>query len=346
MINFDINKLNSAIAKAQKDSGAQKDNYEDRVSLGFLPEGTHKFRPFIDPNGEILRSVVAHKTDHGKVICPNWLKKTDPNGNYPDCKICELAEKVDDWRLASRTYVISYIRLIQTSSASDYWKPGTLALVSNGRFRRSFLGLLSSLQEDAPDFVISLMNPSMRGGILSMDVTRGTQGSVSITVVPGRDTDPIELGQWYKPLSGIYIPATFDKNEYKSIFVKVYEDYRSMIELAGASPAQPKPTESPSVNLKDVVPSTPKETPKPEASTSSSSSDELPWDEPSSAPSQSTTQPASESKSSAVVKLHDGSNLTLPDEVIEAGCWKKMNAADPKCVICDISVECMTESQL
>lgn len=335
-VRFNKDKL---LALIDKHKSKTKENFEEsRIPVAFLPEGIHKIRFFVDPEGEIVRTAVvhAHTESYKNPLCTNYLRNIDPKmtlwkdkpadaKSYPDCSFCEGSAIIGGYKYASKNRGMAYGWLEWTSSPGDYWQPGKAYLIlSNGRLKKSLLSFINGLAIDVPDFLVSLLDPQVAGGLLSVEVTRGTQGNIAIQSIPGKTINAIELGPWYKPLNEVYIPQHFVLEDWEAAVKEFQEETKSLIDAAttteGSTTTEPVTTTPQS--------SEPVSTPvTPQAQVAASPAPAAP--------------PAGNT-----VTTSSGEVVTLPPEVIAAKCWKQYNEANPPCVTCPIQVECLTEVTL
>lgn len=234
-IKFDIESLNSKLNSLKKEETKYRSSYGgeeegSRTPIAFLPEGSHKMRMFLDPNGELIRDVRYHKYNNYKFVCPDsyfYGKKEEG----VKCKFCEVhAQMGSNWRhpAARRLINICYAYIASTDKEGEYFKPGkSYAVITNGKkFRDTFIGWVSSLAgTQAQDFIVPYLNPNAPSSITQVDIVKGTQGRVNIGVFPGPPLPAIDLGDWYKPLGEVYVPEGFDEISYNEAMKKLKEDY-------------------------------------------------------------------------------------------------------------------------
>lgn len=317
-IQFNPNKLKSIIDRSKQEAKKSGGN-SDFVKMAFLPEGNHKIRLFFDPTGELYRTAVTHKSPIGQILCPDYLAEKDPSGTYPECDFCKAAEEQDDWKLNRRFNVMAYGQLIHTDVPGEYWEAGNVyCIVGNTRFKKAIDAFISSLYEDSQEYLMTLFDPQINGGYLSVTVTRGTQGSVGITIIPGKSVDAVpNIESWWKPLNEVWISDQFNADRYKEAAQKFNEEQNGTAPAEGGDKPADKPADAPAA---DKPADTPAPTPAP------------------------TPEPAATPAADGQIKCKDGTVVTLPTEVIERKCWTLYDASNPTCIVCPINVECMGES--
>jgi hypothetical protein len=228
-IQFDLNRLMTLVGKAEKAVPALHTE-GGRSKVAFLPIGTHKLRIFYDPTGEMYRSVVTHKIGKIHTLCPDWLREQGHSG-VPECRICELAREIDDWKLSPsrRFYTLIYAHLYETNNPSEWWQPNhSYVVVGKNRMKTTINSLLKTFASSSPDYILDMVNPNRSGGITTVEVTGGIQGTVTFTPLPGDTKPPIEVGDWWKPLSDGYIPRDFNLEVYQEVLaeaVKIHQGY-------------------------------------------------------------------------------------------------------------------------
>ena len=244
-LSINVAQLTNLIGKSKKAiSGNGNTDFSDSVSIAFLPEGKHKLRFFLDPNGDLDRGIKYHShKGMGKVPCIKHLDNLDiPGLPEEGCSICKQAERGEDnpqnWRNNARTNVIMYAELIETNRAGEYWETGTVyAILGPGKLRIAFGDTMESLTEDSPEFLISSLNPAIAGGYFTVNVTKGTGGTISITPVIGK-THPAnaDIEDWWVPFSEVYITDKYDSEKYLKFlkeFVLYMNEELEKFEAAG-----------------------------------------------------------------------------------------------------------------
>lgn len=329
-IEFNASKLKAIIDKSKEESAKRSNNDSSGARIAFLPEGKHKIRLFFDTTGELYRTAVTHKGPEGQVLCPDYLSEKDSSREYPECVFCRAAEEQDDWRLNRRFNIMTFGQLIQTDSPGDYWEAGNVyCIVGNTKYRKAIDSFLSSLFEDSSEYLMTLFDPQINGGYLSIDVTKGTQGSIAITVIPGKSAEAIPTEDWWKPLSEVWISPTFNDEKYATnseAFLK---------ELGGAPASEDSQSAQTTSETSD-------------AESDESKKSEPEEVKPTTSVTQETAAPAPKVDSSNLAEnqviVSDGRTLTLPDEVVANKCWQTYDPSNPMCIICEVNADCMMAS--
>jgi hypothetical protein len=208
-----------------------REQKETRISTGpqiaFLPEGSHKIRWFFDPNGDIYRELMTGRFGKHRFVCPDFMARRDKEHEYPTCEADAKADETDNWRVRCRYNCMVYGYLHETKQPGEYWKPNQVyVIIGNSRLRKALLEMLEALAEEEEDMLLGMLTPSLKGYYTTTSVSRGAQGNVSIQLLP-KAVDPIELGEWYRPLSEVWIDSAFNVDEYTKAMTVMKEEETS-----------------------------------------------------------------------------------------------------------------------
>ena len=320
---FNSDRINKIIDENQKGSNEERSG----PTVAFIPEGRHTIRWFFDPNADLFREVMIGRVGKKRFVCPDFLARRDKTNTttYPVCHLDELAKERDDWRAKCRYQCMVYGFLYDTKNPGEYWTAGKpYVILGNSFLRRALVEMLENLRENGMDMLLAMLTPTASGFFSSVGVTKGQQGNVSIQVLT-KKVDPIDLGDWYVPLSDVYISNTFDNKVYEEA---VAEYLAQMAPSEGGSDGE---GESPD---EEVVAA--RSTP-----TTTSGADLV-----ESAPSTLTPRVATKPKTAA--KVVPQNRAELPEGITQAmlpdGCpgWGAYNIALTTCALCPYNVECMT----
>lgn len=189
-------------------------------AIAFLPEGRHVIRWFMDPRGKLFREVMVGRVGKKRFVCPDFLARNDKGSGiaYPVCEIDRIAKERDSWKEKCRYHCIAYGQLYDTKSPGDYWntednKPVIYAIIGNTHLKKALLDMLENLLDNGMDMLQAMLCPTSRGYFSSVNVTKGQQGRIAIQVLT-KNVDPIELDDWYVPLTDVYMPNEFDEQVY------------------------------------------------------------------------------------------------------------------------------------
>jgi len=286
-------------------------------SIGFLPVGTHKIRFFFDPTGELYREACAGRMGRAKFMCPNFAARTDRVGSYPECEICKHQMVMEQYKHKCRYQCMVYGFLYDTKSASEYWQPNNAyVILGNSKLRKALVKMLENLVDEGADMLMGMLTPNIRGFYASVTVTKGTQGEVAIQLLP-TTVDPIELDEWYIPLSEVtYMPNEFDSEVYEAAVAEYMENIAPSVPVPVDEDDDDDEEETLVLNEKEVV----------EAVVEVA---------------KSKAKKKTEAKIVAdKVELPDDITLDmLPDKCPG---WAKYAADRPVCVLCDFNIECMS----
>lgn len=325
-IEFTSSKLKAIIDKAKEES-KKTSSFDKGIPIAFLPEGKHKIRLFFDPMNELYRTVVTHKSPKGQILCPNYLGEKDTSKEYPECDFCRIADDKEDWRLNRRFNVMTYGQLIQTDSPGDYWEAGKVyCLVGNTKYRKAIDSFISSLYEDSAEYLMTLFDPQNAGGYLSIDVTKGNQGTIAITVIPGKSVEPVDTADWWKPLEETWISPEFKTErwvECRTAFLQEQGEMEAPAEGSEEGKAQQSEDASASKTAVTTQDAPAKVEAKPEPVVE---------------------KPVAIIKDGKQVQLKDGRIVDLPDEVVDNKCWSQYDPSNAVCIICEVSADCMMSS--
>lgn len=229
-----------SIIESNKNTTRGGNSQRNEVKVGWLPEGTHKIRFFVDSERNMMRTYSSHKINGKRFMCPNFLRTLPPavakvhgimndeelahlHSSVPTkCECCSLNREINNWKLGlgSKFSAMIYGHLIETSAPdAKWWVPGSVyAIITTGRkFKTAFDSMMESLAADSPEFLISAFNPQAKGGMFTVKYTRDKKNSeVSIQPVIGRMAEPVQLNEknWV-PLSQVYLHTNFNKPAYE-----------------------------------------------------------------------------------------------------------------------------------
>ena len=104
----------SRIQEMMAERSNKTEDNRSKVPIVYTPDGTTKFRPYLDKNGEPMRTGFRHKIDKLSIPC---------NG-FPQCKICSRLREISDgwdgaWVFNSREYVIFYAWIFECSDTQN-----------------------------------------------------------------------------------------------------------------------------------------------------------------------------------------------------------------------------------
>ncbi len=322
----------------------QKGDYDDRTgpTIGFIPEGRHVIRWFFDPTGKLFREVMIGRVGKKRFVCPDFLARTDKITSYPFCEIDRIAKERDLWRDKCRYHCMVYGVLYETKNATEYWKldngqPTTFVIIGNSYLKRALLEMLENLQDNGMDMLLAMLTPNVRGFFSSVNVTKGQQGNIAIQVLT-KSVDPVVLGDWYVPLSEVYIQNEFDEKSYREAVAEYTANLTPVSGVNGTTPttvfAQGILDEMDGENLSSFSTPAVVSTEPGEATVGLSPRIER-VDVTSSVPKKS-------------VKKKNA--MTLPDsltaDMLPEGCpgWGNYTFDLTTCALCDYNINCMTAS--
>lgn len=246
-----LDKLKANIKKLKEQTQGQSTPGEWPNCI-FLPEGTHKGRFIVDPNGDLYERYATYGYFAKGIRAPEYMDKSDlPEGfdqeNHDLKKMGEiLSGDYLKFKYGAKWNFITYFYLMETDNKSDNWQPGNLyCIICKTKFARAFNDFMSSMS-DSIEAIFEILDPSKPCvGWISMTVTGGAQGQTSITYVPHKceaicprqdnQTDEQwleEMGKLgYKPLNVSYIRPGFNQEKYD----KLCQEYATALDEAVAN---------------------------------------------------------------------------------------------------------------
>ena len=289
----------------------------------FLPEGTHTVRILLDPSEpqRLHRTVCVHYFHNITELCPDFLAEQDPQGEYPICELCALAEESGNRLLNRRFQTLVYMQILKTKSESKYWKSGELyAVIGNTKLRRALDEMISAIAEDDMDMLYRMLNHEVKGNVASLSFTKGAQGGVGIQVLTS-NAEPFDADDRFKPLGHVWVNEEFNLANYtrsvssiKKILLKEAEETTE----EESAEKNEETTEEVSQNGKVEEKSLEETLPKKNSSTKKSEDD-------------------LDLKASLVIPLDTPDNVTLPE-----GCpgWGMYSGTNEVCLLCDYNFQC------
>lgn len=205
----------------------------------FVPEGTHKGRFIVDPDGEISDSYYTYGYFAKGIRDPQGLSAEElPEGfdveNHPLKQLSEiLAGDYNKFARRPRCVYLIYFYLMETDNKSDNWQPGNLyCLIANKKFYSAFNSLMTGL-EDSIEELVQIMDPgSKSNGWIVVSVNgSGASGTINMSYMPHR-CDPIvertptmtdeefnkEMGKLgYRTLEQSYIRPGWNQEKYDNL---------------------------------------------------------------------------------------------------------------------------------
>ena len=222
------------------------------VPTGYLQEGKSKIRIFMDPAGNLFRGVdvFTHTESRKKVMDPRfWLKGVDPEGNVvPEAIIQKTWSLIKDlgWQDKNSYKCLCYVQVLETDKPHEkFWTAGnTYLLAANGKFEEALLQQLGALMEGCADDMADSLNPMKEGWAWTIQVVKGSQGTVTLTPTVGKKYPALaELPKGYKDLYQTFVGTTYNEEDVMSIFdqLQAIRDERGMDVKEGE---EKKPAES------------------------------------------------------------------------------------------------------
>ena len=329
---FSLDKVREIIVANQKPEGDQRSG----PSIAYLPEGKHSIRWFFDPTGELYRETKIGRIGRNRFLCPDQAARMDRFGSYPKCVMCKDADDNDNWRGRCRYNCMVYGYLYKTDSPGEYWQEGNAyVIMGNSKLRKALVDMLENLVDEGAELLMGMLTPNVKGFRSNTIVTKGTQGGVTIQIMPTA-VDALELDDWYVPLNGVMVSNEFDQEAYDAAVAE-------FMETKAATTGDDSGEEGDDSSSEDAESTDPKmesEVPEPQAETPEVvDEEEAPKPAKKAAPAKKSAPIADETS----VEMPDGITFDmLPDECPG---WAEYNPGQPVCVMCDVNIECMTATE-
>jgi hypothetical protein len=225
----DLNKLKAIAGDLKKNQEDRKKNSGggDWPKATFLPDGTHKGRFIFDPNEEIYTKYESIGYFANGLRNPENYKEQWPEGFYneiPDLSK-ELTGEYKIWKYGMKTNFLVYFYLLETDAKSENWQPGTLyAIIGNWKFEDAFTDLLTNMVSDAPEKILTSLDPSKPGPVFQITSQGGNQGKCNISATFKESPEISMEGQGYKSLDVAYIRPGFDLEKYTKMVKAMREE--------------------------------------------------------------------------------------------------------------------------
>lgn len=205
----------------------------------FLPEGNHKGRFIVDPNGELFTEYYSIGYFNKGIRDPRGLPQEALPAGFKDY-LSDVVEELREYKYKfspKRTFLVWFYLEETQSVEKDKWEPGNLyCIIGNARFAKAFLQFVQSIGEAAPQELQKMLTPSESSVQLQIISTAGSQGSVAISpTFPQKTSNPIDVSKHvYVSLEEAYIRPGFNQEKYNAL----YKEYREELDKLVASGAK------------------------------------------------------------------------------------------------------------
>lgn len=240
MAQFDMSALLNKV-KDFKDKGQGGDRSYPKAS--FIPEGTHKGRFIIDPNGELFTDYYSYGYFGKGIRDPRSLKPSDLPEGFKD-QLSATVEKLAEyhWKYKAKKVFLVWFWLEETNAMEkDRWEPKNLyCLIGNGKFESSFLDFIQSVGESAPEELQKSLDPNQAGVMVQMMVTSGQQGQTQLSIAfPAKNLPPIDMaGHVYTSLEDAYIRPGFNQEKYDALLKSFEEELNTYVSTGAKTMAE------------------------------------------------------------------------------------------------------------
>lgn len=153
MSSVNLEKLQAKIAER-----SQQASDRNKTTIVYIPEGTTKFRPYLDAEGEPFRTGFRHKFGKTAVNC------IGPN----DCKICKRLKEISEgwdgaWRFHAQEFVLAYVWIFECSDNSNqYMKLNEpVLLMGNSRLANEISLQLKDVDVEELQLIFNPTEPSL-----------------------------------------------------------------------------------------------------------------------------------------------------------------------------------------
>ena len=219
--NFSLDKLQKAIQQDQNMSIAPEERLYTDTNIGFIPPGEHTIRLFLDPENNLAREIAVHNSGRSlRTHCPAIFQAKHPSKNCPStCEICRLSNKHRDWRLKSQFFHMIYVFVVDTKNPKEYWQPGNPYVgLCRKHMKKQIDQMIRSLLDKDKELLEKFFNPHIEGYTVQAHIKSNPQNyQVEIKPILDRTLPPIELGDWYKPLSECWLSEEFNISDYEAV---------------------------------------------------------------------------------------------------------------------------------
>lgn len=197
------------------------------VPTGYLQEGKSKIRIFMDPVGNLFRGVDVFTLNESrkKVMDPRfWIKGVDSEGNVVPEEIVQKTWSLIKgltWQDKNSYKCLCYVQVLETDKPHEkFWTAGnTYLLAANGKFEEALLQQLGALMEGCADDMADSLNPMKEGWAWTIQVVKGSQGTVTLTPTVGKKFPALaELPKGYKDLYQTFVGTTYVEEDVLSLF--------------------------------------------------------------------------------------------------------------------------------
>ena len=219
-----LDKFREMYEQSQRKSKPSKVEPEKSALIGFPTKGNHIVQFFSGPDGRVLRKVIVHHNGRSNVThCPDFYKDKKSNQDYPKCEICLISEQKKIWRYKVKFLHMIYGLLIETDNPKDYWRPGEIYIVlMDKKLHDAFNRMAKPFLDKDIDLWNAFLDPNVSSFGTHISSQEIAQGSfLDMKPMFESTLPPIELGDWYKPLSECWLPEEFNMSDYKQVLEAV-----------------------------------------------------------------------------------------------------------------------------
>ena len=218
---FSLEMLTKSLADYEQASAGPVDT----SNAVFLPDGIHKGRFIIDKSGkEFFTMFNTYGFFNAGIRDPKECDDVPEDFvNVLQPLYWDYLRHAQKWSRNRSTTVLCYFYLVDTNKPSEKWQPGNLyCIIGKKKFGDAITAFFSNIVKDAPELAIPMLNPDLETDMVSLSVTSGRDGGISISVAyPPKKASAVDLSTAnYTDLQHAYIAPGFDKEKYNRLVVK------------------------------------------------------------------------------------------------------------------------------
>jgi hypothetical protein len=119
---FSLATLHEMLQRCQQALNSPTGARQGGPAHAFLPAGDHTIRWTVDPTNAWIREVTVHQAGRLSTLCPARMQAQGPEGSYPACEVCAMAQAQDDWKLKAQVCCMTYGLVLASSAVHPYWR--------------------------------------------------------------------------------------------------------------------------------------------------------------------------------------------------------------------------------
>ena len=219
-----LDKLREVYEQSQRKSKSPKAKLHEDTTIGFPTDGNHVVRLFAGPDGKHSRKIIVHHNGrYHRTHCPDLFENKDPNKDYPKCQICLLEKQRNILKYRAKFLYMSYASLIETDNPKNYWCPGKVYIIlMQEKLKEALNRMAQPFLDQERALWDAFLDPRLSSYATHISINRQISGfSNKMEPMFNKTLPPIELGDWYKPLSECWLPEEFNMSDYEQVLAAV-----------------------------------------------------------------------------------------------------------------------------